>query len=183
MFPMSANSKIPSAGLPEFDGERESANASPLHEHLAVGVPALAWSRTRCRFQIENQGCACWNESRQGDVRFSTASFCTWETTMKNFGTIVTLALALGMAMPATLYAQESMKGEITKVDETSGTISIKQTSAGTVGAGSEAGETRDFKVKDPLLLNAMKPGDKVVYSVDTSGGSPVITKMQADKE
>lgn len=102
---------------------------------------------------------------------------------MKKFGTIVTLALALGIALPATLYAQEAMKGEITKVDTVGGTISIKQSPAGTVGAGSEAGETREFKVNDALMFNAVKPGDKVVFTVETSGGSPVITKIEPDKE
>ncbi len=98
---------------------------------------------------------------------------------MKKFGPIVTLAIALVAAIPSFVYAQEGMKGEITKVDETKGTITIKQTPAGTVGAGSEAAATRDFKVKDGLLFNAVKVGDKVVFTADTVDGTLAITKMQ----
>ena len=98
---------------------------------------------------------------------------------MKKSGVIVTLAVALGIALPSVLYAQEAMKGEITKLDEASGTISIKQLPAGTVGAGSESAAIRSFKVKDALLFNAVKAGDKVVFSADTVDGNLVITKMQ----
>jgi len=98
---------------------------------------------------------------------------------MKKFGTIATLAIALAVAIPAFVYAQEGMKGEITKVDEAKGTITIKQSPSGTVGAGSEAAATRDFKVKDGLLFNAVKAGDKVVFSADSVDGNLTITKMQ----
>ena len=98
---------------------------------------------------------------------------------MKNLGHIVTLAIAL--ALPAFAYAQEGMKGEITKVDEASGSISIKQSAAGTVGTGSEAAAVRDFKVKDGLLFNAMQAGDKVVFTAATEDGKSVITKMQKE--
>ena len=98
---------------------------------------------------------------------------------MKKLGAVVTLAIALGVAIPTFTYAQEGMKGEITKVDEASGTISIKQSPAGTVGAGSEAAAVRDFKVKDGLMFNAVKAGDKVVFTAATEDGRLVITKMQ----
>jgi Cu/Ag efflux protein CusF len=81
--------------------------------------------------------------------------------------------------LPTLLYAQDAMKGEIAKVDEASGTISIKQSPAGTVGAGSDAAAIRDFKVKDALLFNAVKAGDKVVFTADTVDGNLIITKMQ----
>jgi Cu/Ag efflux protein CusF len=100
---------------------------------------------------------------------------------MKKFIPIVTLAIALGVALPSFVYAQEGLKGEITKVDEAAGTISIKQSPAGTVGSGSEAAAVRDFKVKDGLLFNAMKAGDKVVFTVATENGQPVISKMQKE--
>jgi Cu/Ag efflux protein CusF len=106
-------------------------------------------------------------------------SLHAWEATMNKLGPIVTLAVALGIAIPTVLYAQEGIKGEITKVDEANGKISIKQAPVGTVGAGSEAGTIRDFKVKDGLLFNAVKAGDKVVFTADTVDGNLIITKMQ----
>ena len=98
---------------------------------------------------------------------------------MKKSGAIVTLAIALAIALPSVVYAQEGMKGEITKVDEASGTISIKQSPAGTVGVGSESAASRDFKVRDGLLFNAVKAGDKVVFTAATEDGRLVISKMQ----
>lgn len=98
---------------------------------------------------------------------------------MKKLGPIVTLAIALAAALPTFVCAQEGMKGEITKVDEASGTISIKQSPAGTVGTGSEAAAVRDFKVKDGLLFNAVKVGDKVVFTAETANGQSVISKLQ----
>jgi Cu/Ag efflux protein CusF len=97
---------------------------------------------------------------------------------MNKFGPIITLAFVLGIALPTVLHAQEGMKGEIMKVDEAKGTISIKQSPAGTVGTGSEAGSV-DFKVKDGLLFNAVQAGDKVVFTAVTEDGRLVVTKMQ----
>ena len=98
---------------------------------------------------------------------------------MKKSGAIVILAVALGIALPTVLYAQEAIKGEIVTLNEAGGTISIKQSPAGTVGAGGDAAAIRSFKVKDALLFNAVKAGDKVVFTADTVDGNLVITKMQ----
>jgi len=73
------------------------------------------------------------------------------------------------------------MKGEITKMDELKGTITIKQSSVGTVGANSESGTTRDFKVKDGLMFNAVKAGDKVVFTAETVDGNLAIVKLQRE--
>jgi Cu/Ag efflux protein CusF len=91
-------------------------------------------------------------------------------------------ALMLGIALPTALYAQESMKGEITKLDEASGTVTIKQSPSGTVGSASETAAARDYKVKDGLVFNALKPGDQVTFTTETSGGNAMITKIEQVK-
>ncbi len=103
------------------------------------------------------------------------------EATVKKLGPVVTLAIAFALAIPSAIYAQEGMKGEITKMDELKGTITIKQSSVGTVGANSESGTTRDFKVKDGLMFNAVKAGDKVVFTAETVDGNLAIVKMQRE--
>ena len=100
---------------------------------------------------------------------------------MKKVGPIVMLAIAFAIAIPSAIYAQEGLKGEITKIDELKGTITIKQSSVGTVGASSEAGTVRDFKVKDGLLFNAIQAGDKVVFTTEQVDGNLTITKMQKE--
>jgi Cu/Ag efflux protein CusF len=86
----------------------------------------------------------------------------------------VTIVLAMSMAS-----AQQAMKGVVTGIDEPAGTISIQQTSSGTVGASGAA--TDSYRVKDGLLFNAVRPGDKVAISVETIDGAKTITRL--DKE
>jgi Cu/Ag efflux protein CusF len=106
-------------------------------------------------------------------VNFSQAR----EAIVKKFGPIA-LAIAVSIAIPSAVYAQEGMKGQITNVDELKGTISIKRSPTGTVGSGSEA-TSIDFKVKDALLFNAVRPGDKVVFTATTENGRLTINKME----
>ena len=100
---------------------------------------------------------------------------------MKKLGPIATFAIAFAIAIPSAIYAQEGLKGEITKIDELKGTITVKQSSIGTVGTSSNSGTIRDFKVKDGLMFNAFQTGDKVVFTTETVDGNLTITKMQKE--
>jgi Cu/Ag efflux protein CusF len=83
------------------------------------------------------------------------------------------------MGISAGAYAQQaSFKGEVTKVDEPAGTITLKQNQTGTVGGGAPQA-TADYKVKDGLMFNAIKAGDKVQVTVDRIDGKPTITKLE----
>jgi len=75
-------------------------------------------------------------------------------------------------------WAQQSLTGSVTKVDEANGKVTIQQTQGGTVGT-SPGGMAEDFKVQDGLLFNALQPGDKVVFTVTESGGVKTITKLE----
>ena len=75
-------------------------------------------------------------------------------------------------------FAQQSLTGTVSKVDEASGKIAIQQTQAGTVGANS-AGTPEEFKVQDGLLFNALQAGDKVVFTATEIGGAKTITKLE----
>ena len=96
-------------------------------------------------------------------------------------GPIATFAIAFAIAIPSAIYAQEGLKGEITKIDELKGTITVKQSSVGTVGTSSDSGTIRDFKVKDGLMFNAFQTGDRVVFTTETVDGNLTITKMQKE--
>src|SRR3979490_2898793 len=94
----------------------------------------------------------------------------------------VTVAAAVALGFCAGAYAQQTtLKGEITKLDEATGTITLKQDQSGTVGggAGGAGGATADYKVKDGLVFNAVKPGDKVQVTVDRVDGKQTITKLE----
>ena len=91
--------------------------------------------------------------------------------------TVMVAAAAFGLC--ASAYAQQAtLKGEVTKVDEASGTVTLKQDQSGTVGGGAGSA-TADYKVKDGLMFNAVKAGDKVQVTVDRVDGKPTITKLE----
>jgi Cu/Ag efflux protein CusF len=96
------------------------------------------------------------------------------ETNMK----IVKLILATAVvAISSGALAQQALTGSVTKVDEANGRIAIQQTQSGTVGTSPGAAE--DFKVQDGLLFNAVRPGDKVMFTVTETGGVKTITKLE----
>lgn len=89
------------------------------------------------------------------------------------------MVAAVGFGFCASAYAQQAtFKGEITKLDEATGTLTLKQDQSGTVGGGAGSA-TADYKVKDGLMFNAVKPGDKVQVTVDRVDGKATITKLE----
>jgi Cu/Ag efflux protein CusF len=91
---------------------------------------------------------------------------------------VLLAATALVLLSCSGALAQQSMTGTISKVDEANGKIAIQQTQSGTVGASSGAA-AEEFKVQDGLVFNAVKPGDKVSFTVTESGGVKTITKLE----
>ena len=85
---------------------------------------------------------------------------------------------ALTLLAASGAVAQQSMTGTISKVDEASGKVAIQPTQGGTVGASSGAAP-EEFKVQDGLVFNAIKPGDKVTFTVTDTGGVKTITKLE----
>lgn len=92
---------------------------------------------------------------------------------MRTTGFTVLAILALSLA--AVAYAQETMRGEISTVDEAAGKIGIKL--SGTVGSGDSTAPTQ-FNVQDGLLFNAVKPGDRVSFSAENVNGVMTIKTL-----
>src|ERR1700704_5051238 len=78
----------------------------------------------------------------------------------------------------SSAFAQQSVTGTISKVDEANGKIAIQQTQSGTVGAN-PGGAAEEFKVQDGLIFNAVKPGDRVVVTLSEISGVKTITKLE----
>jgi Cu/Ag efflux protein CusF len=89
---------------------------------------------------------------------------------------VILAGAALVLLSCSAAFAQQSMTGTISKVDEAGGKIAIQQTQSGTVGA---SGAAEEFKVQDGLVFNAVKPGDKVSFTVTETGGVKTITKLE----
>jgi hypothetical protein len=78
----------------------------------------------------------------------------------------------------STAALAQQARGTVTKVDEEKGTISIRVTQSGTVGG---SGAVQEFEPQDGLLFNAVRPGDKVSFTVFDSKGIKTITKLNKE--
>jgi Cu/Ag efflux protein CusF len=80
--------------------------------------------------------------------------------------------------MCSVASAEQVLNGTVTKIDRISGTVAIKQTQSGTVGANTgDAAE--EFKVQAGLSLDDVHAGDRVTYSATETGAIKTITKLQ----
>jgi Cu/Ag efflux protein CusF len=98
-----------------------------------------------------------------------------WETNMKLAKVLLATAIVI---ISSEALAQQALTGSITKVDEANGKITIQQTQGGTVGT-TTGGAAEDYKVQDGLLFNAVRSGDKVVFTATEAGGVKTITKLE----
>jgi Cu(I)/Ag(I) efflux system periplasmic protein CusF len=70
-------------------------------------------------------------------------------------------------------------QGEVRKVDKENKKITLKH---GEIKNLEMPGMTMVFQVKDPAMLDAVKPGDRVEFKAEKTGGALVITEIQATK-
>jgi Cu(I)/Ag(I) efflux system periplasmic protein CusF len=90
------------------------------------------------------------------------------------------LALALVIA-PQSVIAQSALiDGQVTKVDQSAGKITIKHGPAKRLGM--EQGMTMVYKAQDPAMLKAVKAGDKVKFDADQVNGQFTVTKIEKAK-
>lgn len=104
------------------------------------------------------------------------------------------LAATLGCGLALTTHAQEKapdlkatqatpstemVDGEIRKVDKDAKKITIKHAEIKSLDMPPM---TMVFQVKDPALLDKVKAGDKVKFSVEKSGGAMWIKEIQSGK-
>jgi len=96
-----------------------------------------------------------------------------------NTKTVIACA-AMITVMMATASAQQAIKGNIASVDEPAGDIYIAPAEPSTVGSNGAVATDR-YKVRDGLLFNAVHPGDRVSFSVETVDGVKTITKLEKE--
>ncbi len=101
---------------------------------------------------------------------------------MKSINILFVILYSTLALLPAT-YAQEKIedmsKGEIRKIDKEAKKITIKH---GEIKNLDMPGMTMVFQVKDPAMLNSVKPGDKIIFSAERSGGTIVVTDIKLDR-
>jgi Cu(I)/Ag(I) efflux system protein CusF len=85
--------------------------------------------------------------------------------------------LAAATALPLPVAAAEMTEGVVRKVSKDTGKITLKH---GEIKSLDMPPMTMVFQVKDPGLLDKLKPGDKVLFSAETTaGGAFVVTQIQ----
>src|SRR5262245_66487224 len=94
---------------------------------------------------------------------------------------MIILAGIVGLVfLPTLVRAQQTLAdGEVTKVDESAGKITIKHGPIKKLNM--DEGMTMVFKANDPAMLKQVKPGDKIKFDADNVNGQ--YTGTQIDKK
>ena len=91
------------------------------------------------------------------------------------------LAGAMLATVPSIALAQQSQTGTVRMINRLDGTIVIKQTPGGTVGA-SGGGATEQAFAASAAMLDSVHAGDPVTFTVNEAGGKKTITKIEREK-
>ena len=89
-------------------------------------------------------------------------------------------AAVLAAALTVTAATAEDINGEVKKIDEGAGKITLKHGPAKSLGMDEPM--TMVYRVKDSALLKQVKVGDKVKFEADVSSDGIVVTKLQKSK-
>ena len=72
--------------------------------------------------------------------------------------------------------AADTTDGEIKKVDKASGKLTIKHRELKNLGMGAM---TMVFRAKDAAMLDKVKAGDKVRFTVESANGAMTVTALE----
>jgi Cu(I)/Ag(I) efflux system periplasmic protein CusF len=93
---------------------------------------------------------------------------------------ITALVAAATLGWAALAAAQDALvKGEITKIDEAQGKLTIKHDP---IKKFDMDAMTMVFKAGDPAMLKTVKPGDKIQFQTDKINGQFTVTKIEKAK-
>src|SRR5262245_21772954 len=90
------------------------------------------------------------------------------------------LLLSGGMFANVTVAQAPMVNGQVTKVDESAGKITLKHGPIKKLDMNE--GMTMVFRVQDPSMLKQVKVGDKVRFDADRINGQFTVTKIEQAK-
>jgi Cu(I)/Ag(I) efflux system periplasmic protein CusF len=94
---------------------------------------------------------------------------------------MIMLATLAGLALGATAAFAQMVDGEVTKVDEAAGKITIKHGPMKKFDM--EDGMTMVFRANDPAILKQVKAGDKIKFEADKVNGQFTVMKVEKQKK
>ena len=87
------------------------------------------------------------------------------------------LGLSAAAPAPVALAQSDMIDGQVTKLDEAAGKITIKH---GPIQKfDMDKGMTMVFRAQDPAMLKGLKAGDKVKFEPDRVNGQFTVMKIQ----
>jgi Cu/Ag efflux protein CusF len=93
---------------------------------------------------------------------------------------MIMLAALAALAVGTTAAIAQMVDGEVTKVDESAGKITIKH---GPMKKFDMDGDmTMVFRANDPAILKQVKPGDKINFEADKVNGQFTVMKVEKKK-
>src|SRR5437870_13448335 len=87
------------------------------------------------------------------------------------------LVLSGGMLAKVTMAQSPLVNGQVTKIDESAGKITLKHGPIKKLDMNE--GMTMVFRVQDPAMLKGLKAGDKVKFEPDRVNGQFTVMKIQ----
>jgi Cu/Ag efflux protein CusF len=93
---------------------------------------------------------------------------------------IRTAAFAAALTATAAQAQDPSIAGEVKKIDEGAGKITLKHGPAKSLGMDEPM--TMVYRVKDPAMLNQVKVGDKVQFEAENADAGYTVTKLHKVK-
>jgi len=88
--------------------------------------------------------------------------------------------LMIATALSAAPARAQTVSGEVRKIDEATGKITLKHGPIKTLDM--DEGMTMVFRVQDISVLKQLKVGDKVKFDADRVDGQITVTKIQKAK-
>ncbi len=94
--------------------------------------------------------------------------------------TYLLAAILFAVAQPPAHAQAEAVQGEVRKIDEAAGKITLKHGPIKSLGM--DEAMTMVFRVKDPAMLKQVKVGDKVQFEAEQASSGYTVTRMQKSK-
>src|SRR5215472_10169222 len=87
------------------------------------------------------------------------------------------LALTTSLATGALAAEAAAISGEVKKIDEGAGKLTLKHGPAKSLGMDEPM--TMVYRVKDPAMLKQVKVGDKVTFEAEEAASGYTVTSLQ----
>jgi Cu/Ag efflux protein CusF len=97
-----------------------------------------------------------------------------------SFLVLVDATLPLVTLAQVTLAQSAMIDGQVTKIDEAAGKITLKHGPIKKLDMNEPM--TMVFRVQDPAMLKRVKVGDKVMFDADRLQGQFTVTKIEKSK-